>query len=153
MEVAGAVAIPPNNKIWIKKRSPFEAIQRAYCHLTQPEDTMTKPLLHIEGFAVLLLCVYVYAQQPFSWLMFFLLLLVPDIGMLGYTINNRIGSQVYNLFHTYTVPIVLMVFGILISDTLLAIALIWTAHIGMDRMIGYGLKYPTEFKDSHLQRV
>ncbi|MBM4763732.1 DUF4260 family protein [Bacillus sp. B15-48] len=92
--------------------------------------------------------------DQFSWLLFFVLLLVPDISMLGYLINNKIGARLYNFFHTYTIVIIVISWGLLLENqTALAIGLIWSAHIGMDRMIGYGLKYPTEFKDNHLNRV
>lgn len=115
---------------------------------------MNKMLLHVEGFAVLALCIYFYGENQFSWLLFLILLLAPDISMLGYLVNQRIGALIYNVFHTYSLTIGIIIFGILFSNTtLLAVGLIWTAHIGMDRMVGYGLKYPTGFKDNHLGRV
>ncbi|SET18837.1 protein of unknown function [Salinibacillus kushneri] len=115
---------------------------------------MNKILLHTEGFAVLALSVYFYEYSQFSWVLFFILLLAPDISMLGYLLNNKVGAILYNLFHTYSLSIGFIICGIvLFNSTLLAIGLIWSAHIGMDRMIGYGLKYPAEFKDTHLNRV
>ncbi|MFT4413685.1 DUF4260 domain-containing protein [Fredinandcohnia humi] len=115
---------------------------------------MNKALLHIEGLAVLLVSLYFYSIHDFSWILFILLLLAPDLSMLGYVINIRTGTLVYNLFHTYVVPIGVVFIGILLdSDIALAIGIIWVAHIGMDRMLGYGLKYQTDFKDTHLNRV
>lgn len=115
---------------------------------------MNKILLHIEGFAVLVLSVYFYGQSQFSWLLFFILLFAPDISMIGYLLNNKVGAIIYNLFHTYSLSISVVICGLIVpNETLLAIGLIWSAHIGMDRMIGYGLKYPTEFKATHLNRV
>ncbi|RSL28807.1 DUF4260 family protein [Salibacterium salarium] len=115
---------------------------------------MNKILLHIEGLAVFALSLYFYENSQFSWVLFFVLLLVPDISILGYLLNNKIGARLYNFFHTYTIPIIVIFWGLLSSNqTALAIGLIWSAHIGMDRMIGYGLKYPTEFKNTHLNRV
>ncbi|MRG86108.1 DUF4260 domain-containing protein [Salinibacillus xinjiangensis] len=115
---------------------------------------MNKTLLHFEGFCVLVLSAMVYAMLDYSWLMFFLLLLTPDLSMLGYFINQMQGAVIYNIFHSYFIPFLVILIGIWISySILLAVGLIWTAHIGMDRMIGYGLKYPTDFKDTHLQRV
>jgi hypothetical protein len=115
---------------------------------------LNKILLHIEGLAVFVLSLYFYEYSQFSWLLFFVLLLAPDISMLGYVINNKIGARLYNFFHTYTIVIIVIFLGLLVENqTALAIGLIWSAHIGMDRMIGYGLKYPTEFKDNHLNRV
>ena len=111
-------------------------------------------LLHIEGFAVLVLSLYFYGYSQFSWVLFFILLLAPDISMLGYLLNNKVGAMLYNLFHTYSLSFGTVICGSVLSNsTVLAIGLIWSAHIGMDRMIGYGLKYPTKFKDTHLNRV
>ena len=74
--------------------------------------------------------------------------------MLGYLLNNKVGAIIYNLFHTYVMTILVILCGLFFSNAIvLAIGIIWTAHIGMDRMIGYGLKYPTAFKDTHLNRV
>jgi len=115
---------------------------------------MNKTLLHMEGFAVLVLSLYFYASNEFSWILFFILLFTPDFSMLGYLLNNKVGAMIYNLFHTYSISILVVGCGLLVSNpTILMIGLIWIAHIGMDRMIGYGLKYPTEFKDTHLNRV
>jgi hypothetical protein len=115
---------------------------------------LNKILLQIEGLTVLSLSLYFYGNSQFSWIMFFILLFAPDISMLGYLINNNVGAKLYNLFHTYSISIVVVILGVLLFNQIaLAIGLIWSAHIGMDRMIGYGLKYPTEFKDTHLNRV
>lgn len=111
-------------------------------------------LLHVEGAAVLALSLFFYGYSEFSWILFFILLLVPDVSMVGYLLNNKVGSILYNFFHTYTIPMAIITFGFIVSNqTVLAVGLIWSAHIGMDRMVGYGLKYPTEFKDTHLNRV
>ncbi len=115
---------------------------------------LNKILLHVEGLAVLVLSLYFYWDSQFSWVLFLVLLFAPDISMLGYVVNNRIGARIYNIFHTYTIAIIIIFVGLLFENqTALAIGLIWSSHIGMDRMIGYGLKYPTEFKDTHLNRV
>ncbi|MEW5321548.1 DUF4260 domain-containing protein [Geobacillus thermoleovorans] len=115
---------------------------------------MNKILLRLEGVAILLLSLYFYFYNQFSWLLFFVLLLAPDISMIGYLFNNKVGAVLYNLFHTYSLPIGVVILGVLLSnEVVLEIGLIWSAHIGMDRMIGYGLKYPTHFKDTHLNRV
>ncbi len=115
---------------------------------------MNKILLHLEGLAVFVLCIYVYRYYELSWLLFFILLFAPDISMLGYFINKKIGAVVYNIFHTYTISIPVTVFGFLSSQPFIfEVGLIWTAHIGMDRLFGFGLKYPTDFKDTHLNRV
>ncbi|WP_188382668.1 DUF4260 domain-containing protein [Ornithinibacillus halotolerans] len=115
---------------------------------------MVKTLLHIEGFAVFAFCLFIYGYNEFNWLLFFILLLAPDISMLGYLHNPRTGAMLYNIFHTYVTPLIVIFIAFLFSYSLiLAIGIIWMAHIGMDRMVGYGLKYPQAFKDTHLNRV
>jgi len=79
------------------------------------------------------------------------LFLVPDVSMVGYFFNARIGALVYNAVHTYIGPLFLGTYGIATDRrTALLLVLVWAAHIGMDRALGFGLKYPTEFKDTHL---
>ena len=83
-----------------------------------------------------------------------MLFLWPDLSMLGYVVSVRLGSSLYNLVHTYFFPLALAGLAVLEHKTeMLPFALIWFAHIGFDRALGYGLKYPTFFKDTHLQRV
>ena len=115
---------------------------------------MNKLLLHIEGLAVLALSIYFYFHLGFSWVAFAVFLFAPDLSALGYLKSIKVCSIVYNLFHTYTMPIIIMIGGLLLhGDNFLMIGLIWIAHIGMDRMLGYGLKYPTKFHDTHLNRI
>jgi Domain of unknown function (DUF4260) len=74
--------------------------------------------------------------------------------MLGYLVNTRLGAATYNLAHTLAFPLALLLAGYLFYWQLsLPIALIWTAHIALDRLLGFGLKYPTFFKDTHLQHI
>jgi hypothetical protein len=111
-------------------------------------------LLRIEGVALLVLSVLLYRVNGGSWLLFGVLLLVPDLSMLGYLAGPRVGAAIYNAFHAYAIPAVVGALGMVFASPLMvALALIWFAHIGMDRTVGYGLKYPTSFKDTHLQRV
>jgi hypothetical protein len=80
--------------------------------------------------------------------------LAPDLSALGYLFGPKVGSVTYNLAHTTVWPIAIGVVGWRLGWSWAApVALIWLAHIGMDRMIGYGLKYPDSFKRSHLQEV
>lgn len=115
---------------------------------------MPRFLLHAEGFAVLTVCFAAYHQLNGSWLLFFLLFLWPDLFMLGYLANVRVGAALYNLAHTEVFPLMLGAAAVFEGwrGTLL-FCLIWQSHIAFDRMLGYGLKYPTFFKDTHLQRV
>ena len=111
-------------------------------------------LLRMEGLMLLTLASYFYAQYGSGWLFFGLLLLVPDVSMLGYLANPRVGSIIYNIFHMYILPTILILSGIVLGSSLLiSLALIWFAHIGMDRLFGYGLKYTSAFKHTHLDRV
>jgi len=111
-------------------------------------------LLRIEGFAVLTVSFAAYHELKGSWPLFFLLFLWPDLFMLGYLLNVRVGASMYNLVHSYVGPLLLGAAAVFEHwNTTLLFTVIWTAHIGIDRAVGYGLKYPTFFKDTHLQRV
>ena len=111
-------------------------------------------LLRLEGLAVLIGALVVYFDAGFGWLLLLVLVLAPDLSMLGYLAGPAIGAVGYDAVHTYVLPTTLAVAGVLgESETAIQIALIWFAHIGVDRFLGYGLKYPSSFKDTHLQRV
>jgi hypothetical protein len=111
-------------------------------------------LLRTEGVALLALSVLLYRVNGESWLLFGALLFAPDLSMLGYLAGPKVGAAIYNAFHTYGIPAVVGALGMIFaSPVVVAVALIWFAHIGMDRTVGYGLKYPTSFKDTHLERV
>lgn len=110
--------------------------------------------LRAEGGLLLALAVFMYWREGGNWLLFGALLLAPDVGMLGYLAGTRLGALTYNLAHTTLLPGPLTVYGLLAGNTVAAaLGLIWLAHIGMDRLVGYGLKYSTRFKDTHLGRV
>ncbi|MBY0595870.1 DUF4260 domain-containing protein [Bacillus bingmayongensis] len=114
-----------------------------------------KVVLQTEGLITLVTTIYLYSYYEFSWWLFLALILVPDIGMLGYAINEKIGASVYNFFHTYVISISVFAIGLYTNqDWILALGIVWTAHIAMDRTIGYGLKYTQAgFKTTHLTRV
>jgi hypothetical protein len=117
---------------------------------------LTRPalLLRIEEASLLAAAILLYAHFHFSWLLFALLFLAPDLFMLGYLANPRIGAALYNLGHFLFLPLLLFFVAYAAHRPILvAIALIWAAHIFFDRLLGYGLKYPTQFKDTHLQHV
>jgi hypothetical protein len=109
----------------------------------------------MEGFAVLVSAIALYWQLTAGpWWLFLLLLLSPDLSMLAYMINKRWGAIGYNLVHTYIGPLLLIGISLFTQWTPGAmVGFIWLAHIGMDRTVGYGLKYATDFKDTHLGRV
>ena len=108
-------------------------------------------LLHLEGAAVIISTLFAYHWSHGSWLLFTLLFLVPDLSMIGYAINARAGAITYNALHTYVGPLMLGGYSLGAGQHFpLLLALVWIAHIGFDRMFGFGLKYPTRFKDTHL---
>lgn len=102
--------------------------------------------------AVVAIAIYFHAGHP--WWLLVVLVLAPDLSMAGYLAGPGAGAAAYDAAHTYVLPTVLVAVGV-IDDTNLAtqLGLIWFTHIGVDRALGYGLKYPTGFKDTHLQRV
>jgi len=115
---------------------------------------MPRVFLHLEGVAVLISALILYANQQFNWWVFTLFLLTPDLPMLLYPLNPRLGSIAYNLVHTIIFPLTLAIFSVFNDSNLgLQIALIWIAHIGMDRAFGYGFKYAGEFKQTHFSRI
>ena len=108
-------------------------------------------LLRIEGLAVGVVSAVLYARTGASWWLFAALWLAPDLSMLGYLASPCRGARVYNAFHTYTVPITLGLLGWLLhANAFIPFALIWVNHIGVDRLMGYGLKYSTGFSWTHL---
>ncbi len=124
-------------------------------NLTRPTVlSLPRLLLHLEGLAVFLASVALYAHLGANGWIFALLLLAPDLSMIGYLVDARLGSLTYNAAHTYTLPLALGVLSLLGGwHTGAQLALIWTAHIGIDRAAGYGLKYPTTFHDTHFNRL
>ena len=93
-----------------------------------------------------------YQYLHASWILFVVLLLVPDLAMLGYLGGIRLGTICYNLIHTLAGPFLLIAYAYLTGSLwLLSYTLIWIAHIGLDRTLGFGLKFPTEFRDTHLK--
>ena len=111
-------------------------------------------LLRLEGGVVFGAAIALYVHEGFSALAFVLLILAPDVSMLGYVAGNRAGALLYDLVHFEAWPVALGVVGVLSStDVAIQVALIWLAHIGVDRLLGYGLKYPSAFRDTHLQRI
>ena len=117
-------------------------------------DRLPRALLHAEGVAVAVAAVVLYFHAGYPWWLLVALALAPDLSAVGYLAGSTVGAAAYNAAHTYTFPVVLATVGVVAdSDTALRLALIWFLHIGVDRAMGYGLKYRTGFKDTHLQRV
>jgi hypothetical protein len=111
-------------------------------------------LLRLEGLALFAGMTALYAAWGGSWTVYLLLFLVPDLSFLAYLSDAKFGALVYNAAHSYMAPVTLMTLGFGFASPLtLSIALIWLAHIGIDRALGYGLKYSTGFGFTHLGRI
>ena len=117
-------------------------------------ENLPRLLLRAEGAVVALAAVTLYFYADFPWWLLVVLALAPDVSFVGFAAGPRVGAATYNAAHTYLVPVVLGAVGVVAAaDLATQVALVWITHIGVDRAIGYGLKYPTGFKDTHLQRV
>jgi uncharacterized protein DUF4260 len=111
-------------------------------------------LLRLEGAAAVAAAAGLYADSGFSWPIFALVFFVPDLSMLAYLAGPRVGAAGYNLAHTYLPALALALAGFFAGFPAAAAGgLIWIAHIGFDRALGYGLKYSSGFGDTHLGRI
>ncbi|CCV03222.1 conserved hypothetical protein [Mesorhizobium metallidurans STM 2683] len=110
--------------------------------------------VRLEWVAVAVGALFFNAMTGVSWWLFALLILVPDLSMLGYLAGPRVGAIAYNALHILIVPLILALVGYVFANSMeTAVALIWIAHIAVDRALGYGLKLPTGFQDTHLGRI
>ena len=115
-----------------------------------PPKSVTS-LLRLDGLAVAAATIAAFAVTGGNWWVFGLLILAPDLSMLGLMLGEKTGARIYNWTHSYTLPVILGAAGYFGGLTwLLHVALIWTAHIAIDRAIGYGLKYPSDIHSTHL---
>ena len=115
---------------------------------------MVATLIRIEGLIVFLGALYFYHVLKASWWLFVILLLAPDLSMVGYFKDKETGALTYNLVHSFALAALLIGSGLFTGNALLtSLGLILTAHIGADRFLGFGLKYTTDFKDTHIQRL
>jgi len=131
--------------------NPNENHSAQYAVLDAGSDSMVKSFLRLEGIAGAALSAVFYARTGASWWLFAALWLLPDLSMLGYLGGPRWGARIYNAIHSYVTPATLAVSALLLgSPALLPYALIWMNHIAVDRLLGYGLKYPAGFKYTHL---
>lgn len=117
-------------------------------------DGAVRTWLRLEGLAVFGLGVGLFAANGGNVLLLVPLLLLPDVSAAGYLAGPRVGAATYNLLHNWVPGVVALGFGVwLASPTVLMLAAILIAHVGMDRAVGYGLKLPTSFQDTHLGRM
>ena len=112
-------------------------------------------ILRAEGAVLLVAALAAYfigLEEP--WWLVPLLLLAPDVFMVGYAKSRRAGAVLYNVAHSYPAPAAVGAIALVTGATVWqGVALVWFAHIGVDRALGYGLKYETDFKDTHLGRI
>jgi hypothetical protein len=117
-------------------------------------DGAVRALLRGEGLALLAGAATLYWHTGGDWRQFAILFLVPDLSFAGYLLGPRAGAAAYNTLHSTILPLALAAAGIALSLTpVLQIALIWLAHVGFDRALGYGLKYGHGFGFTHLGRI
>lgn len=122
--------------------------------MSQSPSGGVRVVLRLEGFAVLTLSLVAYAHDGIGWGTFALLFLVPDLSILAYLAGPAGGAWVYNAAHSYIGPLMLSGLGIVGGgSTVIALAIIWAAHIGADRALGYGLKSATGFRFTHLGAI
>jgi len=132
-------------------KSPCEEVEQRK-HTQLPASVLY--ILRIEGLLTAVLTALLYARTGASWWLFAALWLAPDLSMLGYLAGSFWGARIYNAIHAYATPATLAVCALLLhASAVLPIALIWCNHIAVDRLLGYGLKYPAGFGFTHLGAV
>lgn len=108
-------------------------------------------LLKAEEVAQFALSIILFIQLDYAWWVFPALLLIPDLSMLGYSLNSKVGAWLYNLFHHKLLAIIILTLGFWTDHSELSLAgIILFGHSAMDRIFGYGLKYEDDFKHTHL---
>lgn len=134
-----------------RSRPPGTVPARLFRSGTRPSGMEPRTYLRVEGLAALAaaLAVYVALDGPL-WLLA-VLALAPDLAMLGYLAGPRVGAATYNVVHTYALPLAVGGAGVWLDARLaMLVAAVWAAHIGADRAFGYGLKYESGFRETHL---
>ncbi len=115
---------------------------------------MVKAIVRLEGLAVFLTSVLFYFLIDGNFFLFILLLFIPDISMIGYLRDKKLGSIAYNLMHNYVLALIGICLGALLAVPIFVyLGLILLAHVGIDRFFGFGLKYGSSFKATHIQKV
>ena len=108
-------------------------------------------LLKLEELGQFLLSIILFNQLDYVWWVFPACLLLPDLSMIGYVVNTKIGAWLYNFFHHKLLAIAVWILGFCLNNSLLSLAgVILFGHSAMDRALGYGLKFNDDFKHTHL---
>ena len=113
-----------------------------------------KTLLKLEYLAEFVLSIFVFSRLDFAWWWFPALILLPDLSMIGYVANSKIGAALYNFVHHKGLGILIGIVGFVLGQEVLVLAgVILFGHSAMDRLFGYGLKYDDDFKNTHLGKI
>ncbi len=113
-----------------------------------------KILLKTEYFFLFLLGIFAFSQTGFSWWWFVGLFFLPDLSMLGYVINPKIGAYLYNAAHYLGTAVICFILGKYLNNAYLEVAgIIMFSHSAFDRILGYGLKFTDSFQNTHLGRI
>jgi Domain of unknown function (DUF4260) len=113
-----------------------------------------RTVLRLEGLCVLMAAAIAYSKFGLGWATFALFFLTPDLSFLGYLLGPKVGAISYNSAHSYVGAVGCLTLALLFSEpSVLSVGLIWSAHIGFDRVLGYGLKYSEGFSFTHLGRI
>lgn len=116
--------------------------------------TILTSILKIEHAAIFIAATVAYVLVGGSWWLYAVLFFTPDISFAAYLAGPRFGAIIYNALHSWVGPAILLTFSLWLDLPMgNAVALIWIAHIGFDRMLGYGLKHTSDFRDTHLGRI
>lgn len=111
-----------------------------------------KNLLKLEELAQFALSIYIFTLLDYSWWVFPACLLLPDLSMVGYLVNTRVGAWIYNFFHHKMLAIAVLIIGAYLEQPWIVLSgVILFGHSAMDRLFGYGFKYPDSFKHTHLE--
>ena len=113
-----------------------------------------KTIIKLEELGLFILGIYFFSQLEYAWWWFLVLILVPDFSMIGYVFGDKVGALCYNVIHHRGIAIAVYLVGIYCSNEIVQLSgVILFAHSSMDRMFGYGLKYETGFKFTHLGEI
>ena len=113
-----------------------------------------KNILKLEELGMFCLSIILYNMLGYSWWLYVLLILTPDISMLGYLVNPKAGSITYNIFHHKGIAVLIYLIGMFSFNYPLVVAgIILFGHSSMDRFLGFGLKYGDAFKHTHLGAI
>ncbi|KIO53856.1 DUF4260 domain-containing protein [Flavobacterium hibernum] len=113
-----------------------------------------KTIIKLEELGLFILGIYLFGLLSFEWWWFLILILAPDLSMLGYIFGNKNGAFFYNVFHHRGIAVLLYILGSYFKIELLQlIGVILFSHAAMDRFFGYGLKYEKGFKYTHLGEI